>query len=268
MGRRQCSICYEGLEARDVARCYACGAVKRRADIAKHESERNADMKRQFIAAAFLVMLVSWVVALAQAPPPPTTTAPAPPSDAFDQRAAAVVKPMRFSDADKTETVTKLTADYLRNLHKILGDRQAALDKIGQGTAAAATPELDKQLADAWKVSRKEAVALRDAYAAQLAGLMTPYQVERVKDGITEDCFPRTLQVYDEMIPGLTHPQRAHVVGLLTEMRENAMLELNPDPQEKWVDKYRGIINNYIAKQGHDFTALSKAYDAKKNAKE
>ena len=57
--------------------------------------------------------------------------------------------------------------------------------------------------------------------------------------------------------------ERAHVVGLLTEMRENAMLELDAGPQEQWVHKYRGIINNYIARQGHDFSSLSKAYDAK-----
>ena len=213
---------------------------------------------------AFAVFTLSWSGrAPAQAPttgPAPTTS---PAGDAFDQRAAAIVKPMRFSDTEKTETVTRLTADYMRSLRKILDDRQAALDKIGQGGA---TPEIDKQLADAWMVSRKQAVALRDAYAARLAGLMTPYQVERVKDGITDDAFHKTLQIYDEMIPGLTHTQRAHVVGLLTEMRENAMLELGAEPQEKWVDKYRGIINNYIAKQGHDFTSLSKAYDARKKS--
>ena len=208
-----------------------------------------------------LALFMLWSSALAQAP---TTGPAATAGDAFDQRAAAIVKPMRFSDADKTETVAQLTADYMRSLRKVLDDRQAALDKIGEGSAA--TPEIDKQLADAWKVSRREAVALRDAYAARLAGLMTPYQVERVKDGVTDDCFPRTLQIYDEMIPGLTHPQRSHIVGLLTEMRENAMLELNAEAQGKWVDKYRGIINNYIAQQGHDFTALSKAYDARKNS--
>lgn len=206
-----------------------------------------------------IVLLLSPFNALAQAP----TTAP---SDEFDQRAAAIVKPMRFSDADKTLAVTELTAKYLRELRVILDDRQAALEKIGQGGDA--TPEINKQSADAWMVARKAAVALRDQFVSQLVPRMTPYQVERVKDGITGDWFPRTLQVYDEMIPGLTYPQRAHIVGLLTEMRENAMLELAPGPQEQWVHKYRGIINNYIAKQGHDFTALSKAYDAKKNKKE
>ena len=31
---------------------------------------------------------------------------------------------------------------------------------------------------------------------------------------------PTMLQVYDEMVPGLTHPQRAHILALLHEMRE------------------------------------------------
>ena len=211
---------------------------------------------------ALALLTLASPMLLAEAP----ATGPTAAGDALDQRAAAIVKPMRFSDADKTESVTQLTAAYMRSLRKILDDRKAALDKIGEGSAA--TPEIDKQLGDAWKVSRREAVALRDAYAARLAGLMTPYQVERVKDGVTDDCLPRTLQIYDEMVPGLTHPQRAHIVGLLTEMRENAMLDLDAEAQGKWVDKYRGIINNYIAKQGLDFTALSKAYDARKKTKE
>jgi hypothetical protein len=116
-------------------------------------------------------------------------------------------------------------------------------------------------------VCRNSSVALRDAYVIQLNALMTPTQVERIKDGITEDWFHRTLQVYDEMVPELTYPQRAHIVGLLAEMRENAMLELGTSAQEKWVDKYRGIINNWLVKEGYDFGALSKAYSEKKAGK-
>ena len=218
---------------------------------------------RTAIALAYALVRLASPVVLAQAGSAVSSTTPTTaPGDASDQRAAAIVQPMRLRDADKSEAAARLTASYLRELRKILDARQAALERIGQGTGP--TPEVDKQSADAWMAGRKVAVALRDAYAAGLAALMTPYQVERVKDGITADCFPRTLQIYDEMVPGLTYPQRAHLVGLLTEMRENAMLELDADAQKQWVDKYRGIINNYIAAQGHDFTTLSKAYDAKK----
>jgi hypothetical protein len=194
--------------------------------------------------------LLSASVAVAQ-----PTTAPADP--------AAFVKAMRFSDADRTEKVTALTAEYQKQLQVVLDQRQASLDKIGEGEK----PEVDKQTVDAYRTARTAALALRDAYVTQLNALMTPVQVERVKDGLTNDLFHHTVQLYDEMVPGLTLAQRAHIVGLLTEMRENAMLETDPERQRKWAEKYRGILNNYISKQGYDFKSLAKAYDEKKNAK-
>lgn len=203
------------------------------------------------------VLAVS-VVAVAQ----PVTV---PAGDAFTQQADAVVRAMRFSDADKTDAVIALTADYTRQLKQVLDTRQAKLKSLGEATAK--SPEVDQQISAAWKDGRKSALALRDAYVAQLNGRMTPYQVERIKDGLTRDWFPKLVELYDDMVPGLTQPQRAHVAGLLTEMRENTMLELDAKPQEEWAKKYRGIINNYIAKQGHDFNKLAKEYDAKHEAK-
>ena len=43
--------------------------------------------------------------------------------------------------------------------------------------------------------------------------------------------------------------------------RENAILAISARGQKQWFDKYRGIANNFIAAQGHDFSALSKAWD-------
>ena len=196
-------------------------------------------------------ILLSSTITLAQ-----PTTAPADP--------AVFVKAMRFSDADKTEKVTALTAEYQKQLQAVLDQRQAALNSIGE----ADKPEVDKQTVDAYRTCRSAALALRDAYVAQLNSLMTPFQVERIKDGLTGDLYHHTVQLYDDMVPNLTHAQRAHIAGLLTEMRENAMLETDPERQRKWAEKYRGILNNYISKQGYDFKSLAKAYDEKKNANE
>jgi hypothetical protein len=175
---------------------------------------------------------------------------------------ATLARSMRFSDADKTDRVAALTADYLRQLQQALDQRQAALARLGEGS----TPEIDKQTVDAYRACRTQSLALRDAYVAQLNTLMTPFQVERIKDGLTGDLFHHLVQLYDEMVPGLKHAERAHIASLLTEMRENAMLETDPERQRKWGEKYRGIINNYISKQGYDFKSLAKAYDEKRKA--
>src|SRR5688572_13075116 len=144
------------------------------------------------------LMLLLPTVALAQ-----PTTAPADP--------AVFVKAMRFSDADKTEKVTALTAEYQKQLQAVLDHRQASLNAIGE----ADKPEVDKQTVDAYRVCRTAALALRDSYVAQLNSLMTPFQVERVKDGLTGDLYHHTVQLYDDMVPNLTHAQRAHIAGLL-----------------------------------------------------
>jgi hypothetical protein len=198
----------------------------------------------------FALMLLLSSVAIAN-----PTTAPTDP--------AAFVKAMRFVDADKTEKVTALTVDYLRQLQAVLDQRQASLDKIGE----AEKPEVDRQTVDAYRVCRTASLALRDSYVAQLNGLMTSFKVELIKDGLTGDLYHHTVQLFDEMVPNLTRAQRAHIAGLLTEMRENAMLETDPERQRKWAEKYRGILNNYVAKQGYDFKSLARAYQEKKNAK-
>ncbi len=138
------------------------------------------------------------------------------------------------------------------------------IKRLGENAQLA---EVDQQRSDAWRIGRNSAVALRDSLVIQLDTLMTPYQVERIKDGITADWYARTVELYDQMVPDMTYAQRAHIAGLLTEMRENAMLELDAGPQEQWVNKYRGIINNYLSAQGHNFGALSKAYEEKRKAK-
>lgn len=215
----------------------------------------------------FVVMaMVAAGAAITAGPSAAQTTAPSAETglEAAVARTSAFVVAMRFSDADKTERVVQLTSQYVRDLQRLLDEREATLARLGEAGAGA---EVDQQVTEAWRTCRSASVALRDQYVAQLAALMTPAQVERVKDGLTRDWFHVTLQTYDEMVPGLTYPQRAHVVALLHEMRENAMLEIDPKPQEQWVGKYRGIINNYVARQGHDFAALSKAYEQKRATK-
>ncbi|MDQ8179162.1 DUF3826 domain-containing protein [Pelagicoccus sp. SDUM812005] len=174
------------------------------------------------------------------------------------EQASAIVKPMRFMDEEQTQRAIELTANYLRELATLDAQRSAALAASGEPSDAA--PEIHQQTADAWKTHRRFAIALRDAYVAQLNSLMAPGRVDRVKDGLTGDWYHLELQRFDRLAPDLSYPERAHIVGLLEEMRENAMLEIQPKLQLQWAHKYRGIINNYIAAQGHDFHALAKAY--------
>lgn len=181
--------------------------------------------------------------------------------------ATTIIKRLRFADGDRTERVIAATFEYLVALELVLADRTATLDRLAvarDGTGKADTADV----VATYEKAKRLYLPLRDAYVDKLEADLAPYLIERVKDGLTHDALPRLHAMYLEMIPTLTPAEKAHVLGLLVEARENAMLAISAEGQKQWFDKYRGIINNFIASQGHDFSTLSKAWDATHSGKQ
>jgi Protein of unknown function (DUF3826) len=200
------------------------------------------------------------------APSPAATPLPTPSTHAeFSEK---IIKRLRFSDPNETTRVIAATTEYLDALAIILRERQIVLDRLtaeaGGDDEKADRPKVE----EAWSISKMKYIPLREAYIRKLDAELTPRLVERVKDGLTHDTYHRLEAMYGEMIPDMTPEERAHVVGLLVEGRENAMLAIDAEGQKQWFDKYRGIINNYLHRQGHDFPRLSKAWDAAHPEKE
>lgn len=199
------------------------------------------------------------LLALVAAATPTHAAAPATrPVEAHRELATRTIAGLGLSNADDTARLTNATTRYLAALDRILVERAETIAAL----EATSRPADGEAVARAYVVARDKFLPLKRAYVAQLNEVLVPYQVERVKDGLTDDALPRFHAMYLEMVPGLTSAERAHVLGLLVEMRENAMTAIDAGAQEQWQDKYRGKINNYIARQGHDFRTLSKAWDA------
>lgn len=198
-------------------------------------------------------MLVTWFAAtMLQAAP---TTRPIEAHVALAQRTIAS---LGLSDAEDAAALKEATVRYLVALDAVLLERAEAIAAL----EATSRPADGAAVAAAYVVARDRFVPLKRAFVAELNARLVPYQVERVKDGLTGDALPNFYAMYCEMVPGLRPGERAHVMGLLVEMRENAMTAVDAKAQEQWQDKYRGKINNYIVAQGHDFKTLSKAWDA------
>jgi hypothetical protein len=168
---------------------------------------------------------------------------------------------MRLSETEKSALLVNATVDYLTALEKILQARQATLDRLQAAAGPGGKPD-DMEVVAAYEQAKAAYLPLRKAYVNTLEEHLVPYHVERVKDGLTHDALPNLYAMYLEMVPDLTPGQKAHILSLLVEARENAMLAVSARGQKQWFDKYRGIANNYIAAQGHDFGRLSKAWDA------
>lgn len=203
-----------------------------------------------------MAALVVWLAASAGTA---QTSAPATrPVEAHRELATRTIGGLGLSSAEDAARLIESTTDYLTALDAILVERAATLQRLAPTTGRADGASVTR----AYVVARDKFVPLKRAYVAELNATLVPYQVERVKDGLTGDALPKFYAMYCEMIPGLRAEERAHVMGLLVEMRENAMTAVEAGAQEQWQDKYRGKINNYIVAQGHDFKTLSKAWDA------
>jgi hypothetical protein len=91
---------------------------------------------------------------------------------------------------------------------------------------------------------------LHDEYLAGLARHLTPAQIETVKDKMTYGKVEFTYKGYLIEYPGLNDEQKAEVVRLLKEAREEAMDAGSADEKSAIFNRYKGKINNYLSKQG------------------
>ncbi len=182
---------------------------------------------------------------------------PATPSAAQVQRAAKIAGTLGLADAEQTARVRDLIARQYADLSVIHGVRDASL------ASARKLASTDKTAAaSAIKQARATAEAAQDGlhphYLARLATELTAAQIDQVKDGMTYGVLPLTLRVYKEMLPQLSSEQESQILAWLTEAREHAMDASTSDEKHAWFGKYKGRINNYLAKAGIDMKQAEK----------
>jgi len=123
----------------------------------------------------------------------------------------------------------------------------AALDKIS-GVYAAIQPQHEKFLAD-------------------LAALLTPEQVEAVKDGYTIKKVKVTYDVYLQIFPKLTDEQKAVTLKDLKAAREESLDCVDMKEISAFFKKYKiKIEDEYFESQGIDAQQARKDFAAKQKA--
>ena len=185
---------------------------------------------------------------------------PASPADAeaeyaraIDKRANDIVKALELSDAEQAAKVHGiLIAQYraLRDWHDV---NDAKLkDK-------SATAQEKQRVTDTLK-------ALHDDFLARLSAELTPQQVDIVKDKLTYNVLHVTYNAYCEKLPQLTDAQKAYMMAQLKEAREIAMDQGSSEEKHAVFGKYKGRINNYLAKEGYDLKKADKEWAERRKA--
>ncbi|MBI5799896.1 MAG: DUF3826 domain-containing protein [Verrucomicrobia bacterium] len=171
----------------------------------------------------------------------------------LEQRAGDILTALDLKDAEKAGRVKGIViAQYraLRDWHDGLG------------------PKLKGAAEEEARVIRASLKELHGKFVASLSAELTPAQVERVKDRMTYDKVRVTYDGYVEMLPTLTAAQKARVLELLKDAREEAMDGGSSEEKTAVFGRYKGRINNYLSAEGYDLKQAGKDWAERSKLKE
>jgi hypothetical protein len=101
---------------------------------------------------------------------------------------------------------------------------------------------------------------------AELSAVLTPEQVESVKDTLTINKVKVTFNAYGEIFHGLTDEQKAFILKNLKAAREEAIDANAMTEKSAFFKKYKIKIEAYLTAQGYDVKQSYKEFVAKQKA--
>lgn len=173
------------------------------------------------------------------------------------ERAVKIVNTLSITDSQQYGKVVNVLVNQYSGLNRIQESAKEAVEKIKKDTAAG-KEKISALLKEQENNKAAAVTALHQSFITELSPLLTPEQLDAVKDGMTYRVFPITYAAYQDMIPTLTTEQKEKIYGWLKEARELAMDGESSDKKHAIFGKFKGRINNYLSAQGYD---LKKATD-------
>lgn len=179
-------------------------------------------------------------------------------------RAAKIVEKVELEDSTKAKQVQDLIAAQYYHLNTLDEVSEATIKKI---KASALPEEEQNSQIEALKAAQKPQVdSLHMAYIKALAERLSEAQIDEVKNGMTYHVFPNTYAAFLDMLPELTEAQKKYIWDALYEAREHAMDAGSSKEKHGWFGKYKGRINNFLAKEGYDLNKRSKEWQERLKA--
>ena len=156
---------------------------------------------------------------------------------AIEGRTADILKVLDLSDTNKAAKVHDIIIAQYRALNAWHDENDAKLKAAKSDTNAVAQ-------------IRASLKTLHDDFLSNLAENLTPEQIEKVKDKMTYGKVRFTFAGYVAQYPNLSDANKAEILKLLKQAREEAMDGGSADEKTAVFQKYKGKINNYLSKQG------------------
>lgn len=156
---------------------------------------------------------------------------------AIEGRTADILKILALDDTNKVQRMHDIIIAQYRALNGWHDTNDPALK------AAHADKEKTTEIRASLKV-------LHDNFLTALAQNLTPDQIDQVKDKMTYGKVQFTYKGYCVQYPTLSDANKQEILRLLKEAREEAMDGGSSKEKTAVFQRYKGIINNYLSKQG------------------
>ena len=167
-------------------------------------------------------------------------------------RSQKIVDKLGLTDVKAAEDVCNIIANRYFELNDIYEIRDAKVKTVKEsGLTGDAKNEALKAAEN-----EKDAALYRShfAFPASLSLFLNEVQIEAVKDGMTYGVVKVTYEATLDMIPSLKEEEKVQIYAWLVEAREFAMDAENSNKKHAAFGKYKGRINNYLAKRGYNLT--------------
>ena len=167
-------------------------------------------------------------------------------------RSQKIVDKLGLTDVKVAEDVCNIIANRYFELNDIYEIRDAKVKNVKEsGMTGDAKNEALKAAEN-----EKDAALYRShfAFPASLSLFLNEEQIEAVKDGMTYGVVKVTYEATLDMIPSLKEEEKVQIYAWLVEAREFAIDAENSNKKHAAFGKYKGRINNYLAKRGYNLT--------------
>ena len=175
----------------------------------------------------------------------------------IEGRAQDIIKLLDLTDRAKSNKVH----DLLISQYRVMRARDALID--------AQLEAQDKPVNYSTRAERLEAESkpLHEYFIARLSKILTPAQIEMVKDKMTYNKVKVTYDAYIAIVPGLTDTDKGKIMELLKAAREKAIDGGSATEKSAIFQVYKDQINDYLNTHGHDVAAAYKTWEASQPAK-
>lgn len=158
---------------------------------------------------------------------------------------------------DTATAVRNIVANRYFELNDIYAERDTAI-AIAKRTLEG--NEKNQAIEGAKAVCDSKLYRSHFAFAANLGVYLDDNQIVAVKDGVTMGVVKVTYDATLDMIPSLKEEEKQQILLWLKEARELALDAESSNKKHEVFGKYKGRINNYLAKRGYDLVKEREAW--------